>query len=206
MGWTLTELHEVNDDSGKYYVASQEDIWKFKYNISIGETTQNTSKTQQDTLGRFPKFTKGLKNCLSGNVSCLLGRDVELFDWSNVVYKYNSTTNQWNTESGNWYNNGGYKEELWPSVQYGDKTSNKKIDMLKEWQKFCYSGNPKLLKDSIGRQMIVQIHDTSYNIEETWERRPTTISFNWIEIEDASKAQIISTDSAIKYEFEPIEE
>ena len=209
-GWTLTELHELEIvDKNKYgsnkvYTASLKDVWKFKYNISPGDITQDLSKTAQDTLSKFPKFIHGPKNTAKGQVTCLLGRDVQPFDWQNITYSYGKDSDA----MGDWkwtavYNNldvprtvdgfrelndthggpfkphagngGGYIEELWPDVYYSDKTSNKQIDLLNQWQKFCYSGNPKLLKDQIGNKYIVQIHDPSSHVEEGWEKRPITI-------------------------------
>lgn len=94
LGWTLTELHEVeNVDTKVYgdtkvYNASLKDVWKFKYNISPGDYQQNLSKTKQETLATYPKFVHGLMNSISGQVSCLLGRDVQPFNWVNTSYAY----------------------------------------------------------------------------------------------------------------------
>ena len=242
-GWTLTELHEVESvDKGKYgnnkvYTASLKDVWKFRYNISPGDITQNISKTEQETLSQFPKFIHGPKNGRKGQVSCLLGKDVEPYDWSTVTYTYgrmnpdeSMTKSPWEwskvsnvsskpiifldddnkpikivddynfTQGGPFtphpYNAGGYSEELWPSdmVYYSDRTSNKQMDLLNHWQEFCYSGNPKLLKDQVGNKYIVQIHDPSAHIEEGWEKRPITISFSWTQIGDADDCQILKED------------
>lgn len=230
-GWTLTELHELEIvDKNKYgsnkvYTASLKDVWKFKYNISPGDITQDLSKTAQDTLSKFPKFIHGPKNTAKGQVTCLLGRDVQPFDWQNITYSYGKDSDAMSAASnGDWkwtavYNNldvprtvdgfrelndthggpfkphagngGGYIEELWPDVYYSDKTSNKQIDLLNQWQKFCYSGNPKLLKDQIGNKYIVQIHDPSSHVEEGWEKRPITITFSWTQIGDAADCQIL---------------
>ena len=215
-GWTLTELHEVSkvdplmyNKNQKIYNASLKDVWKFKYNISLGDTTQQTSKTTQDTLARFPKFIHGPKNTLGGQVTCLLGRDVLPFDWQTKFYAYGKDEdNKWGwidvpsyapTSNGNnpsafypsQYNAGGYQETLWPNVNYNDRTSNAKMDLLGHWRQFCYSGNPKLLKDSVGNKYIVQIHDPSEHMEETWDRRPISITFSWTQIEDADNCLII---------------
>ena len=230
-GWTLTELHEVeNVDKNKYaddkvYTASLTDVWKFKYNISPGDISQDLAKTAQDTLSQFPKFVHGPKNAMKGQVSCLLGRDVMPFDWQTITYSYGRDDSAKSTiDEGDWkwtavYNNlaeprtvdgfkllndsqggpfdphprnsGGYTEELWPDAYYSGRTSNKQLDLLKYWQDFCYSGNPKLLKDQVGNKYIVQIHDTSSHIEEGWEKRPITISFSWTQIGDATDCQIL---------------
>lgn len=188
-GWTLTELHPV-DGEGKQYTASLSDVWKFKYNISPGDTTQNFSKNAQDTLASFPKFVQGPKNNLTGSVTCLLGRDVKPFDWIDIDYSYSNGT--WNPGfASRGYNAGGYQEQLWPEVSYDDLTSNRSVDMLNRFRNFCFSGNPKLLKDNKGRSFIVEVHDTTYHIEEAWSGRPVTISLNWTEIKNADDIEIV---------------
>jgi hypothetical protein len=47
---------------------------------------------------------------------------------------------------------GGYIEKMPFSDQL---TSNQKVDMLEAWRKICYSGNPKLLKDSKGQKFLI---------------------------------------------------
>lgn len=198
-GWSLTELHEQEDDDGKiYYTSSLKDVWKFKNNVQIGDTSQQTSKTVQETLAKFPRFIHGPKNSLSGNVTCLLGRDVLPYDIQTKTYQYkkdNSGNWIWDSEiSKNIYNGGGYKEELWQDVHYSNATSNKSVDMLNRWREFCFSGNPKLLKDNKGQKFIVQLHDTSNNIEEKWYEKPVTISFSWTQIKDADEVVIIEEE------------
>lgn len=242
LGWTLTELHEVENvdpkvyGDTKVYNASLRDVWKFKYNISPGDYQQNVSKTKQDTLAQFPKFVHGKTNSISSQVSCLLGRDMMPFDWVNKSYAYGKIWNeekkkyewgwQWaynqpakcSDDSRPFYdgstdntikhldstfanlfhssarNAGGYTEQLWDGVNYGDSTSNKELDLLHQWQKFCYSGNPKLLRDQLGNRYIVQIHDVSSHVEEAWSKRPITISFSWTQIGDANNCQIIEEE------------
>lgn len=242
LGWTLTELHEVENadpkvyGDTKVYKASLKDVWKFKYNISPGDYQQNLSKTKQDTLSAYPKFVHGLMNSISGQVSCLLGKDVLPFDWVNTSYAYGRKSTagknkfdwgwQWaynkadscgdnskpyyidekegvikhldstyaNLFDSSARNNGGYVEKLWDGVNYGDLTSNKKLDLLHHWQQFCHSGNPKLLRDQLGNRYIVQVHDTSSHVEETWDRRPITISFSWTQIGNADDCQIIEEE------------
>lgn len=230
-GWTLTELHEVENVAkekyadDKVYTASRKDVWRFKYNISPGDVSQDLAKTAQDTLSQFPKFIHGPKNTMKGQVTCLLGRDVQPFDWQTITYSYGRdnpdsptvSKDDWkwqavynnlptprtvdgfaplnDTQGGPFHphprNQGGYTEELWPDVYYSDRTSNKQLDLLYRWQDFCYSGNPKLLKDQVGNKYIVQIHDTSSHVEEGWEKRPITITFSWTQIGDATNCQIL---------------
>lgn len=233
LGWTLTELHKVSDTDDNVYSASLTDVWKFKYNISPGDYSQGLSKTQQETLSAYPKFISGPKNTISGQVSCLLGRDVELFNWQTNKYSYGKGDNGWgwyqvgigrslngdrflydpsattgdtdpvslNSTFGDPfytsnYNSGGYQEKPWDVVVnrqslYVDRTSNEQLDLLKYWQKFCYSAEPKLLRDATGNAYIVQISDPSWKIEELQEKRPITINFSWTQIKDAKDCQIL---------------
>ena len=198
-GWSLTELHEQEDENGNiYYTASLKDVWKFKNNVQPGDLSQQTSKTAQETLAKFPRFVHGPKDVISSNITCLLGRDILPADIRDIDYLYQKEKDkngkniwEWKETTYGRYNAGGYKEELWPDVYYADATSNKSVDMLEKWREFCYSGNPKLLKDNKGQKFIVQVHDTSSRIEDSWNGRPITISFSWTQINSADNVVII---------------
>lgn len=212
-GWSIVELHETDDP--KVFTASPKDVWKFKYNISTGAQTQNISKTQQDTLSRYPIFSHGVKNAVSGNVTCLLGREMINADYTNKewVYKQDTSTSEpsfiWAEINGSFKNLGGYRERL-GRVQsfcgtnpdylsasvlgFRNLTSNEAVDMLDKWRDVCYSGNPKLLKDQKGQTFIIQITDPSNTTNESWEKMPEEISFSWIEIADAKDCRIIQAE------------
>lgn len=71
--WSLTELHPTDD---KYtFEADAEDVWLFKYNLTPSMQKHNFSKTEQKNLSAYPKFSLGTQNNMSGDVSCLLGRE-----------------------------------------------------------------------------------------------------------------------------------
>ena len=212
-GWSITELHETDDP--KVFTASPKDVWKFKYNISNGAQTQNVTKTQQDTLSRYPIFSHGVKNAVSGSVTCLLGREMINADYTNKEWVYEqdlSTTEPsfiWTETNGSFKNLGGYRERL-GRVQsfcganpdylsasvlgFRNLTSNEAVDMLDKWRDVCYSGNPKLLKDQKGQTFIIQITDPSNTTNESWEKMPEEISFSWIEIADAKDCRIIQAE------------
>ena len=186
-GWSITELHETDDP--KVFTASPKDVWKFKYNISNGAQTQNVSKTQQDTLSRYPIFSHGVKNAVGGSVTCLLGREMINADYTNKewVYEQDPNTSEpsfiWTEINGSFKNLGGYRERL-GRVQnfcganpdylsasvlgFRNLTSNEAVDMLDKWRDVCYSGNPKLLKDQKGQTFIIQITDPSNTTNESW--------------------------------------
>lgn len=212
-GWSIVELHETDDP--KVFSASPKDVWKFKYNISTGAQTQNISKTQQDTLSRYPIFSHGVKNAVSGSVTCLLGREMINANYTNKEWVYEQDGNSvvsnlvWKETYGQMKNLGGYKERLGRTqnscgsdadylsasvLGFRNLTSNEAVDMLDKWREVCYSGNPKLLKDEKGQTFIVQITDPTNTTNETWERRPEEISFNWIEIADAKDCRVVQSD------------
>ena len=212
-GWSITELHETDDP--KVFTASPKDVWKFKYNISNGAQTQNVTKTQQDTLSRYPIFSHGVKNAVSGSVTCLLGREMINANYTNKewVYEQDPNTSEpsfiWVENNGPFKNLGGYRERL-GRVQnfcgtnsdylsasvlgFRNLTSNEAVDMLDKWRDVCYSGNPKLLKDQKGQTFIIQITDPSNTTNESWEKMPEEISFSWIEIADAKDCRIIQAE------------
>lgn len=212
-GWSIVELHETDDP--KVFTAAPKDVWKFKYNISNGAQTQNVAKTQQDTLSRYPIFSHGVKNAVSGSVTCLLGREMINANYTNKewVYEQDPNTSEpnfiWRENNGPFENLGGYRERL-GRVQnfcgtnpdylsasvlgFRNLTSNEAVDMLDKWRDVCYSGNPKLLKDQKGQTFIIQITDPSNTTNESWEKMPEEISFSWIEIADAKDCRIIQAE------------
>lgn len=212
-GWSITELHETDDPM--VFTASPKDVWKFKYNISTGAQTQNVSKTQQETLSQYPIFSHGVKNSVSGSVTCLLGREIINADYTNTEFVYgqdNNTTETsfiWKEEVGSTENLGGYRERLGRLTNSCEKnasylsaellgfrnlSSNEAVDMLDKWREVCYSGSPKLLRDEKGQTFIIQITDPTNTTNESWDRRPEEISFNWVEIASAKDCRIIQTD------------
>lgn len=212
-GWSIVELHETDDP--KVFTAAPKDVWKFKYNVSTGAQTQNISKTQQDTLSRYPIFSHGVKNAVSGSVTCLLGREMINADYTNKEWVYTQDPNTtepsliWQETYGATKNLGGYKERLGrtqsacgsnvdylsaSALGFRNLTSNEAVDMLDKWRDVCYSGNPKLLKDEKGQTFVIQITDPTNTTNETWDRQPEEISFNWVEIADAKDCRVIQSD------------
>ena len=79
--WSLTELVPVSlpvDSPAvkKAYTADTRNVWLFKYDVESGDQTQNISKTEQKTLGQFPRFAHGRQNNISSSVSCYLGSEI----------------------------------------------------------------------------------------------------------------------------------
>ena len=211
-GWSITELHPTANTN--VYNASPKDVWKFKYNISTGDQTQNVSKTEQKTLGAFSVFSHGQQNAISGTVQCLMGREIINANYvdDEYVYQFNEMTQQWEwqsrhsisaniggyIESLNRYNNScdtGSQYQTATALGFRDLSSNEAVDMLNQWRQVCYSGNPKLLKDQKGQKFLIQIFNPSNTINENWDRSPVSISFSWMQIQSADDVQIIQEET-----------
>lgn len=170
--WSITELHPV-DNTYKNFTASPEDVWIFNLNVDTGEQTQNISRGEQQTLGRYSRYSQGKMNYVSGSVSCLLGSEV-------LPLRF--------ILENNLMSNGGYTEFR----RYASEiTSNKRVDMLKAWRKLVYSNNPKLLKDREGQVFLVTINSSTNKVMDDVYTQPNTISFNWTEIGDADEITVL---------------
>jgi len=167
IGCILTELHCVYKNRNYFYVANK-GSWRFKFNIEPDTVTQNIANTQQQTLSKYQKFSYGNKNCLSGSVNCLLGKDFLPADC------------------------GGYIEKLDYDVFDDYFTSNDRTNILNEWRKVCYSGNPKLLRTEDGQNYIIQITDASTKTNNQFNNRPVSVSFSWTEIYNVTDYAIIN--------------
>ena len=164
-GWSITELHPTNNQS--IYTASPKDVWIFNCNVSTGEQTQNINRNEQQTLGQFSRFAQGPTNYVTGNVSCLLGRDVT---WR------------------------GYNETH-PNLDSDDKTSNSRVDMLRAWRAMVKSSNPKLLKDRAGQKFLVTLTSSTNAPNDAVRIQPNTISFSWTQIGSADNIQVYNFES-----------
>lgn len=168
--WSLTELTPVKIDTASpaikmAYIAEPTSVWLFKYDVESSDQTQNISKTEQKTLGQFPRFAHGRQNNISSSVSCYLGSEIInigcLTEEEKIPYAQ------------------GYIERLpWKS----HLTTNQKVLMLQEWRKIVASKNPKLIKDRKGQAFIVQITNGSNKPTDHVGYQPDKINFSWTQI------------------------
>ena len=182
--WSVAELIPTNSPSGmedvstvrQYYAVDPDQVWLFKYNAEFGSQNQNFAKSENQTLGKYPRMGHGLRNNISGQVSALLGSEI----------KPGTSTNADQP--------GGYRERL-RSVRVeraaAQKSSNDSIDLLNAWREIAYSKNPKLLKDVKGQSWIVQITSNQNTPKSQVDGRPDTISFSWTQIDDPEGMAII---------------
>ena len=168
--WSLTELvpTTITTDTPaikKAYTADTQNVWLFKYDVESGDQTQNISKTEQKTLGQFPRFAHGRQNNISSSVSCYLGSEIInlgcLPESEKIPYAQ------------------GYVERLpWKA----NLTTNQKVAMLQEWRKIVASKNPKLIKDRKGQAFIVQVTSGSNKPTDNIGYQPDKINFSWTQI------------------------
>lgn len=168
--WSLTELvpTAIAEDIPaikKAYTADTQNVWLFKYDVESGDQTQNISKTEQKTLGQFPRFAHGRQNNISSSVSCYLGSEIVnlgcLSESEKIPYAQ------------------GYVERLpWKT----NLTTNQKVAMLQEWRKIVASKNPKLIKDRKGQAFIVQVTSGSNKPTDNIGYQPDKINFSWTQI------------------------
>ena len=169
--WSLVEL-VPNDElidaplAESSYTVDPANIWLFKYALDTGSISQTVSKNEINTLGQFNKFGHGLRNILSGSISCQLGS--EIVPLSKL----------------------GYLERM-PYARSKPLTTNDKNEMLLLWRKLAYSKNPKLLRNLKGESWIVQIVESSNTTSNNIFNYPDTIQFSWKQV-GASETAIIS--------------
>lgn len=185
--WSITELHPT-DRTMKKFTATEEDVWLFNLNVETGEQTQTLSRNEQQTLGRFSKFSQGKTNYVTGSVTCLLGRDVLPATYVKMIKKQGINIPAQKDANTVWINKGGYQEQL-PANK--TPTSNQQVDMLLAWRKMVYSSNPKLLKDREGQSFLITISSSTNKPTDAARIQPNTISFSWTQIGTTDDLQIL---------------
>lgn len=161
--WSISELKPIagkdplNPIVEKQYEVDLDNIWLFKFEAEIGSQTQNFTKNEINSLGIYPKVGFGIKNYLSGDITCLLGDE---------IIPYSSE---------------GYIERLRSGIKRPLST-NEKTRMLNKWREMAYSRNPKLLKDNKGQSWVVQIFSSSNTPYSHYINQPDKISFSWKQI------------------------
>jgi hypothetical protein len=167
--WCLAPLTPIQKTEStasysKIYEVDSSNLWFFKYDADVGEQTQNVAKSEQQTLGRYPRVGHGLLNAISGSVSCYMGSEITC-------------------------GSGIYTERM-PISRISRLSSNERAEMLRRWRKLVYDKNPKLLRDKKGQLWIVQIMSGTNSPQTHIPLDPDKISFSWKEIADSEGAVI----------------
>lgn len=75
------------------------------------------------------------------------------------------------------------------------------IERLEAWKKFVSSGKKMLIKDTKGQIIIGMISDsTSYSYDNSLQGLPTTVSFNFVEVENCDDASVYRTVPPFDYQ------
>lgn len=167
--WSLVELEEVDPESlfgkelarhpfvKKAYKADLDKIWLFRYDMDNGAQTINMTKSEITTLGKYPRFSSGMLNAESGDVSAWLGSEVVPGTRLGYVERRRST--------------------IWAPA-----ATNEAAAMLAAFREMVVSDNPKLLRDRKGRSWIVQTASGSSSVMDTYVGKPAKVSFSWKQI------------------------
>lgn len=176
--WSLVELQPIEEKNKtipviqKQFKADLDNVWIFKYDTDLGSQAQNFSKNEINSLGIYPKVGFGIKNYISGDISCLLGDEIIL------------------------YSKEGYVERLTNGINR-PLSSNEKIRMLEQWKKMAFSRNPKLLRDNKGQSWIVQIFTSSNTPYSLYVNQPDKISFSWKQINSTEDCLIYGSGEVL---------
>lgn len=175
--WSIVGLVDATDSSAapsgeEAYAVDPDNVWLFKFQMEAGSLTQNVSKSEISTLGRYARVGVGKKDYLSGSVSCYLGSEIAPLSRSSYL-------------------------ERMPRARISPLSTNERAYMVGKWREFVRSANPKLLRDTKGQGWIVQIMDGSTTTSEAISSKPDVISFSWRQIGDAAGATICARDSEL---------
>lgn len=165
--WSICNIEE-SDQEGIYYKVG--DTWLLGLNLTDENLTQNLDITAWDTLGQYPKISKGVRNYDGATFTSLLGQMERLNCGSNSTQIAET---------------GKYTEAITPN--------GREVEKLIAWKEFCNDGELKLLKDIKGNSWVVQIvENPTNNINSISYNMPTTISFSWKEVLNINDISIIT--------------
>ena len=75
-------------------------------------------------------------------------------------------------------------------IDCGGDYSFDDVKKIEKWRKFCNTGNLKLLSTPQGLIIPCDIQDTSFEVEYDVENMPTTVSFSFIQLQDAENISV----------------
>ena len=154
--WSVIFLKEDTNANGDTIYAA-DNIFIFRCNLQPGSLVQNIDKTQFENYTRYPKFSVGAKNYISGDLSCLL---------SNISYRENETE----------------EEEAFRNAQgTGYVYYEEPVYKWEKWNECIASGKDCIIKDDKGHIFYGQIISNSGTPLGNMKDPPTTISFSFVE-------------------------
>lgn len=154
--WSVIFLKDDVDSNGDV-IHKAENIFIFRCNLQPGSLVQNIDKTQFENYTRYPKFSVGAKNYISGDLSCLL---------SDVGYRENETEDE---------------EAFRNSQGVGYVYYEEPVYKWEKWNECIASGKDCIIKDDKGHIFYGQIISNSGTPLGNMKDPPTTISFSFVE-------------------------
>lgn len=212
--WSITNIRESETIPNTYEQFGY--VWNLDCNIESEDVTQNTSVTSWDTLGRFPKISVGKKNYDSMTFTGLLGNVMEYTKiGEKTVINGGIPKTEYTFEKKYGYterfaDNANLDKEpkdgdmlqnypninKYPSADYTEFATVRyanEMEKLLAWKEFVNDGNLKLLKDLKGNSWIVMITENpNFKIDNRPFCAPTTVSFQWQEVEDIANNAIVN--------------
>lgn len=154
--WSVIFLKDDINSNGDV-IHKAENIFIFRCNLQPGSLVQNIDKTQFENYTRYPKFSVGAKNYISGDLSCLL---------SDVGYRENETEDE---------------EAFRNSQGVGYVYYEEPVYKWEKWNECIASGKDCIIKDDKGHIFYGQIISNSGTPLGNMKDPPTIISFSFVE-------------------------
>ena len=187
--WSITNIVDTTEDN--VYAQSGE-VWLLGMNLNDEQITQNISAVSKDTLGRYPRISRGEKNYSSSSYNGLLG-DVEQYYELGLDGKVDPTSVETKYSERNYDT-----AMLWGTKVFIKNEFSHQLDKFRAWEKFCADGELKLLKDIKGNAWVVQIVDNpTRRINSKALDAYTTINFNWQEVANIDEVSIVAEGADI---------
>lgn len=206
--WTICNIEEYINDNNEVIYKKIGKTWNLGLNLENQSIIQNLSITAYDTIGKYPKISKGLRNYESSRFTGLLGLVKEYKSYSfigqnevnnlksSMITNYTEKDEIFNSENfvdyeSNLSDNAKYACEAWTVVnKYATE-----MDKLNAWKEFMDDGELKLIRDTKGNAWIAQITEPpEYTIDYISNVKETKVSFGWKEVATTENVSIISSD------------
>ena len=192
-GLSITDYNVVNDTTYKYYIFKEDDSAISEAVISNDITTCWWDWSLVD----LTPSTKE-KNLYYANSSSIWKFNLNVSSAAKTQTLNNTTYNNLTrfpkVSSGKLNYSSGSLTCLLGNIQKTNNGSFSYVEpatMLDEWNDFCANGNIKLLKDRKGNAMLVMITGTSSQIDDVTREQVNTITFEWVQVDDAANITVI---------------
>lgn len=192
-GLSITDYNVVNDTTYKYYIFKEDDS-----SISEAVISNNINTCWWDWSLVDLTHSEEEDNLYYADSSNVWKFDLNVSSAATTQNLNNTTYNNLTkfpkVSFGNLNYSSGAITCILGKIQ---KVSSGNIEyfepasMLEEWNNFCSNGHIKLLRDRKGNAMLVAITNTSSQIDDVTREQVNTITFNWVQVDNATNNSII---------------